>query len=227
MRIYNPQIGKFLSVDPISNEYPELTPFQFASNRPIEGIDLDGLEFWGVSVPIEVWTTAGEVSTWGGRTISVPVEGINTIPIPPPISKTSVDYVRKNSIKTNRKSQLTSNKYPKQQKSDANKIKEKSTSNDATKNRVKLRKDVKEKIKDNQPKNEKGEPIDPNDRKPIGDDKTDIGHKTGQEWHRRKEMHNEKGSSRKEVIEEENNPDLYQIERRSNNRSHKYEKPRK
>lgn len=40
-------------------------------------------------------------------------------------------------------------------------------------------------------------------------------------------MHNEKGSSRKEVIEEENNPDLYQIERRSNNRSHKYEKPRK
>ena len=105
MRIYNPQIGKFLSVDPISNEYPELTPFQFASNRLIEGIDLDGLEFWGVSVPIEVWTTAGEVSTWGGRTISVPVEGINTIPIPPPISKTSVDYVRKNSIKTNRKSQ--------------------------------------------------------------------------------------------------------------------------
>ena len=45
MRIYDPRVGKFLSVDPISNEYPELTPYQFASNRPVDGIDLDGLEY--------------------------------------------------------------------------------------------------------------------------------------------------------------------------------------
>jgi RHS repeat-associated protein len=45
-RIYNPRIGKFLSVDPLSPEYPQLTPYQFASNRPIDGIDLDGLEFY-------------------------------------------------------------------------------------------------------------------------------------------------------------------------------------
>jgi RHS repeat-associated protein len=43
-RIYNPGIAKFLSVDPLTNSYPELTPYQFASNRPIDGIDLDGLE---------------------------------------------------------------------------------------------------------------------------------------------------------------------------------------
>ena len=35
----------FLSVDPITKKYPELTPYQFASNRPIDGIDEDGLEF--------------------------------------------------------------------------------------------------------------------------------------------------------------------------------------
>jgi len=46
MRIYDPRLGKFLSVDPIANKYPELTPYQFASNRPIDGIDLDGLEFF-------------------------------------------------------------------------------------------------------------------------------------------------------------------------------------
>jgi len=44
-RLYNPAIAKFLSFDPLAPEYPELTPYQFASNRPIRGIDLDGLEF--------------------------------------------------------------------------------------------------------------------------------------------------------------------------------------
>ncbi len=45
MRIYDPRLGKFLSVDPISAKYPELTPYQFASNSPISGTDLDGLEY--------------------------------------------------------------------------------------------------------------------------------------------------------------------------------------
>jgi RHS repeat-associated protein len=44
MRIYDPRIAKFLSVDPITAQYPDLTPYQFASNSPIENIDLDGLE---------------------------------------------------------------------------------------------------------------------------------------------------------------------------------------
>jgi RHS repeat-associated protein len=43
-RIYNPAIGRFLSIDPLTKGYPELTPYQFASNSPIENIDLDGLE---------------------------------------------------------------------------------------------------------------------------------------------------------------------------------------
>lgn len=44
-RIYNPSIGRFLSVDPLTKSYPMLTPYQFASNRPIDGVDLDGLEY--------------------------------------------------------------------------------------------------------------------------------------------------------------------------------------
>lgn len=44
-RIYDDRLGRFLSVDPIAKDYPELTPYQFASNRPIDGIDLDGLEY--------------------------------------------------------------------------------------------------------------------------------------------------------------------------------------
>lgn len=45
LRIYDPRLVKFLSVDPLTGNYPELTPYQFASNRPIDGIDLDGKEW--------------------------------------------------------------------------------------------------------------------------------------------------------------------------------------
>jgi hypothetical protein len=44
MRIYNAALGRFLSVDPLTPDYPELTPYQFANNTPIQAIDLDGLE---------------------------------------------------------------------------------------------------------------------------------------------------------------------------------------
>jgi len=45
MRMYDPRIGKFLSIDPVSTKYPWLTPYQFASNKPISGVDLDGKEW--------------------------------------------------------------------------------------------------------------------------------------------------------------------------------------
>lgn len=44
MRIYDTRLGRFLSEDPITNEYPWLTPYQFAANSPIWAIDIDGLE---------------------------------------------------------------------------------------------------------------------------------------------------------------------------------------
>ena len=43
-RIYNPAIGKFLSVDPLTQKYPYYSPYHFASNNPIITIDIDGLE---------------------------------------------------------------------------------------------------------------------------------------------------------------------------------------
>jgi RHS repeat-associated protein len=43
-RIYNPRLGKLLSVDPLTSTFPFLTPYQFAANMPIWAIDIDGLE---------------------------------------------------------------------------------------------------------------------------------------------------------------------------------------
>ncbi|MFB6455599.1 RHS repeat-associated core domain-containing protein [Chitinophaga sp. Hz27] len=44
MRIYDPRLGKFLSEDPLTKEYPWYTPYQFAGNKPIQAIDRDGAE---------------------------------------------------------------------------------------------------------------------------------------------------------------------------------------
>lgn len=44
MRVYDPRIAKFLSVDPLSGEYPWNSTYAYAENSPIKFIDLDGLE---------------------------------------------------------------------------------------------------------------------------------------------------------------------------------------
>ena len=44
IRMYDPRIAKFLSIDPISKKFPELSPYQFASNTPIQAVDMDGKE---------------------------------------------------------------------------------------------------------------------------------------------------------------------------------------
>ena len=55
MRIYDPRIGKFLSVDPIAIEFPWNSAYAFAENGPISNIDLDGLERKG--------TILGDIAT--------------------------------------------------------------------------------------------------------------------------------------------------------------------
>ena len=44
-RIYDPSIAKFLSVDPLAKDFPWNSPYAFAENRVIQGIDLEGAEF--------------------------------------------------------------------------------------------------------------------------------------------------------------------------------------
>ena len=44
MRIYDPRLGKFLSVDPIAKDFPWNSSYAFAENDVIRSIDLDGLE---------------------------------------------------------------------------------------------------------------------------------------------------------------------------------------
>jgi len=44
MRIYDPRLGKFLSVDPLASEFAWNSPYSYAENGPISATDLDGGE---------------------------------------------------------------------------------------------------------------------------------------------------------------------------------------
>ena len=95
---------------------------------------------------------------------------------------------------------------------------------DVMKNRVKLQKATKEAIKDLAPKTTDGRIIDPNTGIPIEKGQEVFGHKPGQEWSKYKKDPANKGKTRKEVIKDQNNPNIYQIEDKKSNASHKYEK---
>jgi RHS repeat-associated protein len=60
-RIYNANIAKFLSVDPLSGKFPYYSPYHFAGNSPIAFLDLDGLEpagyLWDYIRPFKRHTT--------------------------------------------------------------------------------------------------------------------------------------------------------------------------
>lgn len=49
MRVFDPRLGKFLSIDPLSHSYPWLSTYQYAENMPIWAIDLDGAESFKVT----------------------------------------------------------------------------------------------------------------------------------------------------------------------------------
>ena len=54
-RVFDSRLGKFLSVDPVYNEFPDLTPFAFAACSPIYQIDYLGLaaEVVSTKLPVE------------------------------------------------------------------------------------------------------------------------------------------------------------------------------
>jgi len=43
-RWYDPAVGRFTGVDPIADEFPHLSVYNYASNDPVKNIDLHGLQ---------------------------------------------------------------------------------------------------------------------------------------------------------------------------------------
>jgi len=57
-RFYDPVLGRFPSLDPIADNFVELSPYNYASNNPITKIDLwglQGVEFFDIGPELERW----------------------------------------------------------------------------------------------------------------------------------------------------------------------------
>jgi RHS repeat-associated protein len=52
-RMYDPRLGRFFAIDPLVNEYPSLTTYQFCSNSPIYMVEIEGKE--GTMYIYKVW----------------------------------------------------------------------------------------------------------------------------------------------------------------------------
>ena len=71
MRIYDPRLGRFLSVDPLTKKFVNLTPYQFASNTPIAAIDLDGEE-----AQIAIGFFLGAVQELAEQSVSIIIDNL-------------------------------------------------------------------------------------------------------------------------------------------------------
>ena len=45
LRIHDPRLGRFLSIDPLSKKFPHNSPYAFSENRVIDGRELEGAEY--------------------------------------------------------------------------------------------------------------------------------------------------------------------------------------
>ncbi|MBK9320659.1 MAG: hypothetical protein IPM91_18975 [Bacteroidetes bacterium] len=61
LRSYDPRIGRPTSIDPLTKQFPELSPYQFYHNNPIRNVDLDGAE----GLPNEIFNAAARA----GKTV--------------------------------------------------------------------------------------------------------------------------------------------------------------
>lgn len=64
MRIYNPSLGRFLSVDPLTKNYAFLTPYAFAENDVVRSVDLDGKEKYIVTYRLDANGVTNVTVAW-------------------------------------------------------------------------------------------------------------------------------------------------------------------
>ena len=213
-RHYDAVLGRWHSVDPLAEKMGAWSPYAYCFNNPVKFVDVDGKygeSIWDISSLLIGFKSFSE-NIKSGNVGNAIVDGIgiafDAVAVALPVVPGGVGA----GIKAIRATDDVVDVITTANKAD-----------NVMKNRVKLRKGTKEAIKDLAPKTEEGLFIDPNTNLPIEKGQEVFGHKKGQEWSKYKNDPGNKNKTRKEVIEEQNNPNIYQIEDKKSNASHKYE----
>jgi len=55
-RFYDPQIGRWHSVDPMTELHPNLTPYHYCANNPIKYVDPNGMDY-DITIDGKYWKT--------------------------------------------------------------------------------------------------------------------------------------------------------------------------
>jgi RHS repeat-associated protein len=220
-RQYYPAIMRFQTPDPEVEEFYDISPYAMCDNNMVINVDPDGR--W-LETAWDIYNVVSGAKSFvdnvrKGNVGAAIVDGVGVLvdaaavalPVVPAGAGTAIKIAR------------TADKVNDAVKTGKTAEKVAEGASNAMKNRVKLQKETKEIIKNNAPKTKDGRFIDPNTGKPIEKGQEVYGHKTGQEWSKYKKASENKDKSRKEVIKDQNNPNIYQIEDKKSNASHKYE----
>jgi RHS repeat-associated protein len=58
-RMHDPRVGRFFAVDPLAHKYPWNSTYAFSENRVLDGLELEGLEFFGLNDIIGIYIDYG------------------------------------------------------------------------------------------------------------------------------------------------------------------------
>ena len=220
-RHYDAAIGRFATVDPMAEKLYGWAPYAYCYDNPIKHVDKDGKigeTVWDVFSLIMGMESFTENVSRGNIGAAV-LDGVGIIADAVAVALPLVPGGAGAAIKGARAVDKAVDAV-----SSANKVNDVSKAvNNTMKHRVKLRVGTKQAIKDAAIKTENGLFIDPNTLQAIEKRQEVFGHKKGHEWKQYKNNPDNQKKTRQEVIEDQNNPNIYQIEDRKSNASHKYE----
>jgi RHS repeat-associated protein len=66
-RMHDPRLGRFFAVDPLFKEYEYNSPYAFSENRVIDGIDLEGAEWYGPLIRFGAFSNKPVTTTSGPK----------------------------------------------------------------------------------------------------------------------------------------------------------------
>ena len=207
-RYYDPVLGRFLSNDPVAfsvNQPQMFNRYSYCLNDPTNCVDPDGRVGKAVRFLRNLKKADGNPIKAGAETIAGIADNIGTLTdgqLTGDDVTAAIDLVSG----LDKKDQAAIKGAAKQLR------------------RPYIRKGTRQQVEDNAPRTPDGRPIDPNTGSPI-DGKPDMGHKPGREFRKEKANAEAQGMSQKEFNDQQNDPDIYQLEDPSSNRSHRFEEP--